>query len=435
MSDIEFKYLAKEMAGKQRSSSSVLLLSVVTLLVVILLWASITELDNVVRGSGKTVSEAQNQLVQSSEPGVIQKRYVEEGDVVKKGDLLFDIDPIDAKSQLNQAQKRSAALSIKRIRLEAEVANSTPNFQQGLVAAAPSSFSTELALFKARRNDLEAKSAILEQRKIQKLNEIQELKIRYETSENGLSLIRGEIETIEPLVKSGLAPETRLIELQREEAAMLGQSNTAASSQNRVLAGLEEIKEQLKAEKQAYITNALTDLSKIEDEIVGLSAVIPALEGRVERTSVRAPLDGVINQLNYSTADAYVRTGEVLLEMVPTGSDLIVETKIDPKDIGDIVLGQDVKISLTAYDPSRYGRIDGIVLGISADAISDQQTGEQQYFLVDVSILGQLYEKDGSEVTVLPGMVASIDVLSGKRSILDYFWQPLARTKSRALRD
>lgn len=434
MSDIEFKQLAKEMAGKQRNSSSVLLLSIVTLLAIIMLWASVTELDNVVRGSGKTVSEAQNQLVQSSEPGVLRNRYANEGDLVKKGDLLFDIDPVDAKTQLDQAQKRFASLKIKSIRLKAEVDSDLPSFPESLIEAAPTAVSTELALFQARRDDLSSKSAILEQRRLQKLNEIQELKIQYETSQNGLELIRREIETLEPLVKAGLAPETRLLALQREEEAALGQSNSAESSQNRVLAGLDEIDEQLKAEKQSYVTSALTDLSAIESEIAELSARIPALESRVERTSVRSPVDGVINRLNYVTADAYVSTGDVLLEIVPTGSDLIVETRIDPKDIAEIVIGQEVKISLTAYDPSRYGRIDGNVLSISADALSDQQSGAQ-YYLVDVSISGTLFEDDGSEVTILPGMVASIDVLSGKRTVLDYFWQPIAKTKDKALRD
>lgn len=434
MSDIEFKQLAKEMAGKQRNSSSVLLLSIVTLLAIIMLWASVTELDNVVRGSGKTVSEAQNQLVQSSEPGVIRNRYANEGDLVKKGDLLFDIDPVDAKTQLDQAQKRFASLKIKSIRLKAEVDSDLPSFPESLIEVAPTAVSTELALFQARRDDLSSKSAILEQRRLQKLNEIQELKIQYETSQNGLKLIRREIETLEPLVKAGLAPETRLLALQREEEAALGQSNSAESSQNRVLAGLDEIDEQLKAENQSYVTSALTDLSAIESEIAELSARIPALESRVERTSVRSPVDGVINRVNYVTADAYVSTGDVLLEIVPTGSDLIVETRIDPKDIAEIVVGQEVKISLTAYDPSRYGRIDGNVLSISADALSDQQSGAQ-YYLVDVSISGTLFEDDGSEVTILPGMVASIDVLSGKRTVLDYFWQPIAKTKDKALRD
>ena len=434
MSDIEFKQLAKQMAGKQQNGSSILLLSIVTLLAIIMLWASVTELDNVVRGSGKTVSEAQNQLVQSSEPGVIRSRYANEGDFVRKGDLLFDIDPVDAKTQLDQIQKRYASLQIKAIRLKAEVDDASPSFPEALIEAAPTAVSTELALFQARRDDLNSKSAILEQRRLQKLNEIQELKIQFETSQNGLKLLRREIETLEPLVKAGLAPETRLLALQREVETAVGQSNSAESGQKRILSGLDEIDEQLKAEQQAYVTSALTDLSTIEAEIAELSARIPALENRVERTSVRSPVDGVINRLNYVTADAYVSTGDVLLEIVPTGSDLIVETRINPKDIAEIIVGQDVKISLTAYDPSRYGRIDGNIMSISADAISDPQTGEQ-FYLADVSISGMLYEDDGSEVTLLPGMVASIDVLSGKRTILDYFWQPIAKTKAKALRD
>ena len=434
MSDNDFKALAKEMAGKQQRTSSVLLLAIVTLLALIFLWASVTELDNVVRGSGKTVSEAQNQLVQSSEAGVIRKRYVDEGDLVIKGDVLFDIDPVDAKTQLDQIEKRLSTLLIKQIRLEAEVNNSTPSFQQDLIELAPASLSTELALFSARRDDLKTKTAILEQRRLQKLNEIQELKIQYQTAQNGLVLIRREIQTIEPLVLSGLAPETRLIELKRDEAGMVGQASSAESRQKRVLIGLEEIKENRKAEQQSYVTRALTNLSEVEGQMTEIAARIPALEDRVERTSVRAPLDGVINQLYFVTADAYVRPGDVLLEMVPTGSDLIVETRVDPKDIGYIVLGQSVKISLTAYDPSRYGRIDGNVLGISSDAINDPATGVQHY-LVDVSIGSELYENDGSEVTVLPGMVASIDVLSGKRTVLDYFWQPISKTKDKALRD
>lgn len=434
MSEIEFKKLAREMADRQRSASSVLLLSIVTLLCVLMLWAATTELDNVVRGSGKTTSEANNQLVQSSEPGVIKARLVREGDFVKEGQVLFEIDPIDAKTQLDQAQKRYSALSIKAKRLKAEVDGELPKFLDDELEKAPTAVSTELALFKARRDDLSTKEAILRQRRLQKLNEIEELKIQYSSSMNGLDLLRREMRTLEPLVKSGLAPETRLITLQREEEVALGQANAAKSGQTRLAAGLDEIDEQLRAEQQSYITSALTDLSAIEGELSELSARIPALENRVERTTVKSPVDGVVNQLNYVTADAYVSTGDILLEIVPTGSKLIVETKIDPKDIADIVIGQSVKISLTAYDPSRYGRIDGKVINISADAINDQSTGAQ-FYLVDVTLDGTIYEDDGSEVTILPGMVASIDVLSGKRTILEYFWQPIAKTKERALRD
>ncbi|MAI19588.1 MAG: secretion protein HlyD [Marinovum sp.] len=434
MSDREFRKLARELAGKQRHSSSILLLVIITLISVVFVWAAASEIDSVVRGSGRTVSEAQNQLVQSSEPGVIKKRYVNEGDFIKEGQLLFDIDPIDAKTQLDQAQKRYSTLSVKFIRLKAEVDEKIPDFPQPLMEAVPNAVSTELALYRARLDDLRTKSAILEQRRLQKLNEIQELKIKFKAASNGLALIRREIGTLEPLVKSGLAPETRLIALKRDEEESIGQANSAESGQQRLVSGLDEIDEQLKAEKQAYKTSALTDLSAIQGEIAELTARIPALESRVERTSVRSPVNGVINRINYTTADAYINTGEVLLEIVPTGSALIVETQISPKDIADLAIGQDVKISLTAYDPSKFGRIDGTVSSISADAIANQQTGEQ-YYLVDVSMLGTLYEDNGSEVVILPGMVASIDVLSGKRTILDYFWQPISKTRDTAFRE
>ena len=229
MSDVDFKSLAKEMSGKQKSSSSILLLSIITLVAVIMLWAATTELDNVTRGAGKTISEAQNQLVQSSEPGVLRRRY------------RFIND--------------ESSLRIRSTRLKAEIDGSVPNYSSDLIEAAPSSVSTELALFRARLDDLQAQSQILEQRRLQKLNEIQELKIKYQTASNGLDLIRRQIETLEPLVKAGLAPETRLITLQREEETAIGQANSAKSGQNRIQSALDEIDEQFKAEKQAYITS------------------------------------------------------------------------------------------------------------------------------------------------------------------------------------
>jgi adhesin transport system membrane fusion protein len=434
MSDVSFKKLSKEMAGTQRSGSSMLLLTVITLIGIIIFWSAVTEIDNVVRGSGKTVSAAKNQFVQAAEPGVLRTRYASEGDFVKKDQLLFDIDPIDTKTKLDQAQKRFVSLTVKSIRLKAEIENEVPKFSAEVAEKVPATVSTELALYRARIDDLNSKSAILEQRRIQKLNERQELLIQFDTAQNGLELIRKEISAVEPLVKTGLAPTTRLIALQREEEAAIGKANSAKSAQIRIQSGLDEINEQLKAATQSYKTSALTELSGIENELSELKARIPALESRVDRTSVRSPVDGVINRINYGTNDAYVSTGDVLLEIVPTGSELIVETKIVPKDIADIAIGQDVKISLTAYDASKYGRIDGLVESISADAINDQTTGEQ-FYNVDVSIKGSLYEPNGTEVTILPGMVASIDVLSGKRTILDYFWQPIARTKAKALRD
>ena len=158
------------------------------------------------------------------------------------------------------------------------------------------------------------------------------------------------------------------------------------------------------------------------------------MKDRVARTQLKSPVQGVINRLNFETIGGFVKPGDIILEIVPTGDDLIVEGKIDPKDIAYIQPKQAVRISLTAYDASRYGTIDGEVLRVSADAVEDKATGLSHY-LVDVSIDSTLYEDDGSEIEILPGMVASIDVLAGKRTIFDYIWQPMLKVKERAFTD
>ena len=210
--------------------------------------------------------------------------------------------------------------------------------------------------------------------------------------------------------------------------------STTKFSVYRIEAELDEIREQMKAEKQRYITAALGELSRVDDELSETLILIPSLAARLARTSIHSPANGIVNQINFRTENAYVRSGEVLLEIVPTGKSLVIDAEVDPKDIADVVIGDVVKISLTAFDPTRYGRMDGKVAKISADALSDKNDG-RAYYSVKVSIQSKLYEDDGREVLILPGMVATIDVLSGKRTVLDYIWQPISRTKDRALRD
>jgi adhesin transport system membrane fusion protein len=434
MAETDFKKLARELSGRQSRSSSLLLFIIVLLVAALLFWAANTELDNVTRGTGKTISESQNQMVQSSEAGVLRARYVDDGDFVERGQTLFDIDPIDAKGQLEQAEKRQRSLQIQKTRLDAEITESQPEFSSELMLETPEEVANELALYTARRQDLQNGISILEQRKKQRESEIEESQITYQTAQNNLALIRYEIATVEPLVTSGLAPETRLTQLRRDEEENIGRAESAQASQRRLAAALEEIDQELKSARQSYVTRALTEKAQISATLSELESALPSLRDRVERNTVRSPVNGVINRINYRTEGAYVQPGDVLLEIVPVGEDLIVEARINPSDIPDIIVGHDVRISLSAYEAIKYGRMDGKVLNISADALSDPNTGEQ-YYQVDISILSKLYEDNGEEVLLLPGMVATIDVLSGKRTVLQYFWQPLARIKERAFVD
>ena len=169
-------------------------------------------------------------------------------------------------------------------------------------------------------------------------------------------------------------------------------------------------------------------------EIEELDARIPLLEKRLKRSFVSSPINGIVNRITYQSDEAYIKTGDVLLDIVPINDELIVEARIDPKDIAKIGVSDEVKISLTSFDPAKFGRIDGEVINISPDAVSNPDTGEQ-FYSIKVNMLGSIKDNGGKEVTILPGMVATVEVLSGKRSILDYFWQPLVKNKDLALRE
>ncbi len=434
MAATDFNKLSRELSGSSGILGSLLLFIIIVLIVVLLLWARVTELDNVTRGQGKIVSSLQNQLVQASEGGVIKARFVEEGAKVKVGEILFEIDPIDAKTSYDQAIQRLSSLKIQEIRLAAEILGEEPNFSNDLVLMAPTVVTGERALYAARKADLRAQISVLEQQLIQRRQQIKEVDVTISTAEDTLEFIKKQISIVKPLVEIQQYPETELLSLQRQAKDFDGKIEGAIASRLRFETSILEVVDQISSAKQSYSTKSQSELSAIISQIAEVESRLPALKDRVARTKLKSPVNGVVNRLNFETLGGFVKPGDVILEIVPTGDDLIVEGKIDPKDIAYIQPDQDVRISLTAYDASRYGTIDGKVLKVSPDAVDDKATG-MSYYIVDVSIDTTLYEDDGSAIEILPGMVASVDVLAGKRTILDYFWQPMAKVKERAFTD
>jgi len=181
---------------------------------------------------------------------------------------------------------------------------------------------------------------------------------------------------------------------------------------------------------------AMDELNSVVAEQSELGESLPRLEERVSRTVIRSPVDGVVSRLNFRTPGGFVNTGDVMLELVPTGEALIIEAKIMPKDISRISVDDDVRIRMSAYDSAKYGAVDGRVVRISPDAVVDDKNGGASHYLVDVSIEGSLILEGSDEpVTFIPGMTATVDVLSGKRTVLEYLWQPMARVQELALRD
>ena len=430
----DFNKLSKELSGSTGILGSLLLFVIIALICILLFWANVTELDNVTRGQGKIVSSLQNQLVQASEGGVIKARFVETSQKVEKGELLFEIDPIDAKTSYDQALQRLTSLRIQQIRLSSEVLGEEPEFSGNLVDMSPTVVTVEKALFSARKADLNAQLSVLKQQLTQRKQQLNEVDVTIETTSETLQFVEKQISIVEPLVKLQQYPETELLTLQRQAKDFEGKIESAIASKYRFQTSILEVQDQISSAKQSYTTKSQSELSEIISQIAEVESRIPALKDRVARTQLKSPVQGVINRLNFETIGGFVKPGDIILEIVPTGDDLIVEGKIDPKDIAYIQPKQAVRISLTAYDASRYGTIDGEVLRVSADAVEDKATGLSHY-LVDVSIDSTLYEDDGSEIEILPGMVASIDVLAGKRTIFDYIWQPMLKVKERAFTD
>jgi len=426
--------LIRELRGGGTSGSSFLLLIIISFLIGFLYWTSITELDVVVRGQGKTISAGKNQLVQSPEAGVISATYIEEGEIIEVGNKLFEIDLVELKGQLEQVNDRLTALNIKKSRLQAE-SELKPQFSvETKFQNQVDIIESEKRLLTSRLDQLVSTQLVLETRLDQRKAEIEEIQIESQSISNNLRLLIKEIETVEPLVKASLAPETRLIALEREREDLQGRLDRIPASVRRINSGIMEIEQQLKSETKSFYTNALSELAQINLEISDLSARLPNIQKRLSRSVVSSPIAGIVNRITYQSKDAYIKPGDVLIEIVPINDDLIVEAKIDPKDIAKIAAQDDVKISLTAYDAAKYGRIDGSVSNVSADAITNNETGEQ-YYSIDVKITGDLPIDDGKPILILPGMVATVEILSGRRTILEYFWQPLVKSKDIAFRE
>ncbi len=434
MTNVDFKSISNELSGKQSFSNSAILFCIAGLVITFAIWATIAELDNVTRGQGKVASSVQNQLVQAGEGGVILRRYVSENSPVKEGDVLFEIDPVDSASELNRLVERRAAMAIKEARLRTEIDGGNFEIKSDLRASSPIVAATEENLFMARRAELAGAIAVLDQHRNQSLQDVQGAESTRDSAGRTMALIEQEIGVIEPMVKENIAPETRLLELQRELEAARGQFDSAKVAISQAQVAIEAINGEISNRNEAYTLKAIDELSVVVADISELDEALPLLKERVSRTVIRAPMDGIVYRLNYRTPGGYIKTGDVVLELVPTGEDLLVAAQIDPKDISNIRLDDAVRIRLSAYDSARYGAVDGRVTRISADALTNPDTGAA-FYQVDVAIEGSITLEDGARVILKPGMTATVDVLSGKRTIWEYIWNPVAKVKELALRD
>lgn len=431
----DLQMLARELRGRSSWRSSLLLLTILAFIVIALFWAAVTEIDDVTRGDGRIVPSQNIQFVQATEAGVLEALHVAEGDIVAPYDLLMELDRTLMSSQLDQERQRAVALMARIARLDAELAEAdTLVMPDDLVRASPSVAASEVALFAARRDEFDAEREVLERQRVQRQQDYEEGLVDQTIAEETLLLVAQEMDLIGPLVSRQLEPETTLLTLRRSHAEWQGRKVRSDAALVRLKSALDEIDDRIAALRARLRAEARAELALATGELAELQTRLPALEQRVTRAELRAPVRGIVNRIMLTTLGGVAQAGDTLIEIVPMDDVPLVEAYLRPSDIAFLYPGQPVKVRITAYDASRYGSLDGEILRIGATAVTRPDRDEQA-FVVQIRTFSNLLDAEGAAVEIVPGMVTEVDILAGRKTVLDYILRPVVRVKERALRD
>ena len=412
-----------------------MILVVILIFGVFLVWANYTHLDLVTRGSGRVVAAGQNKNVQSPAMGSIANYLVEEGSIVSTGELIATINPIEAEGLLEELETRLSNLNIRLIRLDAELENQSIYVVKQLSGAHSKILvDAEVELMISRRVGLDSELAILDQDQEKTKKALLSLKAEIAGRIVMKKLLEAEMFEVLPLVEAGVLGSAERFQLDREDASLKTELEVLAKEAEQTKLEIIQITSKIDTVKQDYKTNIYEERSLVIGEVSELEARLPAIRQRLKETEIRSPIDGIVNRVFFNTVGAVVGRGEVVAEIVPTDGKVLVEAFIDPKDIATVEPGQKVKISLTAYDPSKYGYLMGTLTKVAADTVFREDTKTSTY-AVNASIDSIIYEDDETPVTIIPGMVAQVDIIRGDRTILEYFWQPVAKIKDTAFRE
>jgi adhesin transport system membrane fusion protein len=397
--------------------------------VALVVWSAFAELDEVTRGEGKVIPSRQIQVLQSLDGGIVAEILVKEGQIVKNGDLLVKVDPTRMMSSLRENQSQYLSLLAKAARLRAIAEGSTFVPPAEVVKEAPEVAEAERNLFVSRRAELEAGMAVARQQSIQRSQELISVRARREQAAQSYSLTIKELEITRPLAQTGAISDVELLRLERDVARFRGERDSADSDIPRLQAAVSEANRKIQETDLTFRNIARIELSEVSAKIKALSEGSTALEDRVRQTEIRSPVNGTVKQLRVNTVGGVIQPGNDIIELVPSDDALILETRIATKDIGFLRTGQKAVVKLTAYDHAIYGSLDAELEVISADSILDDKGNA--FFLVRVRTLSTTI---GSEdLPIIPGMMAEVDILTGKKSVLTYLLKPILRAKETAM--
>lgn len=435
-SDDDLRYMKSLSAAvleKTTVKTRLILWIIVLAAIWLLAWASYAQIDEITRGVGKVIPTHKLQVVQNLEGGIVSDVFVKEGDSVVIDQPLIKIQDIRFSSSYEENRIKVNELEAKTIRLYSQ-AYGTPflveNYKEkDFFSMLEDEKSLHDSYMRQLESSLDIVSSQLEQRK----NELLEARGKIEQFQRSLKLINEEIAIKEPLVKRGVVPEVEFITLKREKNDIEGNLQAIQLSIPRIKSTINESNKKYIETKLMFQNKSKQELNEVKAELSRIKESIGALGDRVNRTVVRSPVSGTIKQLFVNTKGGVVKPGMDIVEIVPNEDSLVIEAKIKPSDIAFLHLGQKAIIKFTAYDFSIYGGLEGEVNHISADTITDEK--EETFYLVHVKAHNNYLTLNGEKLYIKVGMVTNVDILTGKKTILDYILKPIIKVKDVALRE
>lgn len=410
-------------------------LTLATLGAAALAWSATSEIDIRARGVGQIVTSSQTQLIQNLEGGIIEAIKVRNGDTVKRGQVLVRLNPKAAKAELEELEVTAVSLLAAGIRLEAEATGSEPVFPKELRLRAPIFVRGEEAQHRQRLASLRSQLDVIESEKAEKRAALAELRARVPSIKETIRMIATQTTEMESLVQAGSGSPAETIALRKEAAAQRIQLTIAQESIPGATAALSGAERKLIEKRAIFQAEAYEQLAQNRVKFLSLQGRITAGQDQAARTTVVSPVNGTVKTLHVTTEGEVVAPGRTIAEIVPAGETLLVEARISPADIGFVTPGQTVDVRLTAFDYTTYGSLRGKVHQISPDTVRDEQDPRQIYYRVHINTEKSHLTGKSGKLQIMPGMIAEVDIQTGKRTVLEYFLKPLTRAQATALRE
>jgi adhesin transport system membrane fusion protein len=421
-------------------AATILLWTITGFFAVLILWAALARVDEVAVAQGRIIPSRQLQIVSNLEGGVVKAIHVKTGQKVSAGQVLLELDKTLFDAEYGKTSGNYDALVASAARLQAQVAGTPLRFPDGLAARSPAVVATESAVHSAQMANLATETGAANARLDQARRALGEAEAQAAARVQEAALRARELAMVAPLVEKGIEPQIELIRAQSAAAQSRSASTGADLAVRRAAGAVAQAGSEARNVRDAFRAESVEQLTRVRTELAGQGETLPALADRVARTQLRAPIAGTVNRVLVTTIGGSVRPGEPLVEIVPAGDALVVEAQVRPADIAFVHIGQKAVVKLTAYDYSVYGSMNGVVERISPDASVNEKTGES-FFTIRVATTGAngqnggLLGLDGKPLPIGVGMVAEVDLLGQRRSVLSYLLTPVSKLRDNAFRE